>query len=375
VRASAEARARCAAALIWLLIADCRPNTEHTPQPPPAAPAVVSNAPVLSALQRARLDYLLDAARLVARHWPRMQPDQTCVLLVEQTTQWMLNCATAPAGFTPGSETFRGRPVFAHSGDAFEVAGQRRSTRELLSLTPAAAEVAAGVAGGSTWLLLGSLEALAAYHPAFPEASSEAWVSVAIHEFVHTHQLREPSLAVYRERIQTRAFDAAPLEALFREHSDYHALVEREYALLVAAALKPPQAETARRALRAWQALYRKRRANLAARSGGAGVVERDLLFSYLEGVARYVESTFLEHAPDHPNRGIANDPRFHDYTAFLDRGYAASPNRQLDDAYYYAIGYHLCVLLERIDPAWPARASSQPEWLVGAVETALLAR
>jgi hypothetical protein len=75
VRASAEARARCAAALIWLLIADCRPNAEHTPQPPPAAPAVVSNAPVLSALQRARLDYLLDAARLVARHWPRMQPD------------------------------------------------------------------------------------------------------------------------------------------------------------------------------------------------------------------------------------------------------------------------------------------------------------
>jgi hypothetical protein len=80
----------------------------------------------------------------------------------------------------------------------------------------------------------------------------------------------------------------------------------------------------------------------------------------YLEGVARFVESDFLANTPQHPAAGLEADPQFHHFAAFVDRGYLASPNRQLDVQYYYAIGYHLRVLLDRIDPSWKQRVDKQ---------------
>jgi hypothetical protein len=343
----------------------------------------VDRAPVateasFAELQRARLEYLFDAARLVAKSWPLMRPDETCVLLVERERQWEVNCDVAVRGFVATREKFHGRPLFTHAGDAFESAGQRRSTRELLASTPAAAQVPEvpnalpGLPTEHAFLLLGSLEALAAYHPSFPRATTEAWISVAMHEFVHTHQLRHPSFAPYRARLHTPAFDPAPLIALFTQDDAYRVAVLHEYQTLTAAARREPRRDDALAALRAWHAQYRKRRALLAARPQGASLIERDRVFTYLEGVARYVESDFLDRADQHPKRIIPDDPRFHAYADFLGRGYAASPNRQLDDQYYYAIGYHLCVLLQRADPEWRDHVQAQPGLLLGYVDALL---
>lgn len=85
--------------------------------------------------------------------------------------------------------------------------------------------------------------------------------------------------------------------------------------------------------------------------------------------MARFVESDFLANAAQHPREGLPEDEHFHEFESFLGRGYRGSPNRQLDAQYYYAIGYHLCVLLERVDPAWKQRVSVTPGWLVGLVE------
>jgi hypothetical protein len=307
-----------------------------------------------------------------------MRPDETCVLLVERERQWIVNCDVAATGFTRVREAFHERPLFVHVGDAFESGGQRRSTRELLALTPAAAQVPEvpnalpGLPTKRAFLLLGSLEALAAYQPSFPNATTEAWISVAMHEFVHTHQLRYPSFAPYRARLNTPAFDPAPLIELYKHDEAYRAAVVREYQTLTAAARREPRRDAALAALRAWHAQYRKRRALLAARQDGASLIERDRVFSYLEGVARYVESDFLDRADQHPQRSIPGDPRFHDYVDFVGRGYVASPNRQLDEQYYYAIGYHLCVLLQRIDPSWPEHVQTQEGLLLGHVEALL---
>ena len=359
--------------LLQLWAAACGPPAE--PAPPPRA--AVTPGPELPALQRARLDYVFDAAERVERSWAFMRPADTCVLLIEPEAQWVLQCDQAPPGFTPAGAPFRDRPVYHHAGGSFTSAGRMRSAAELLSQTPAAAHVprpgaqaSGALPGQQPWLVLGSLEALAAFHPAFPEATTEAWVSVAIHELIHTHQLRAPGAAPLLVAIESGARDPGALTRLFGRDPRYRALVEREYALLVSAAERPPQdRRSARQALRAWLALHARRTRHLAQLQDAARLLEDDALFSYLEGAARFVESDFLDNVSQQPDTTPANDPRFRAYALFRGRGYAGSPNRQLDEQYFYAIGYHLCVLLERLDPGWKAHAHEAPQHLFSLVQ------
>jgi hypothetical protein len=337
--------------------------------------AVAAPAARLPLLERERLDYLFEAATRVQRTWPRLAADEVCILLVAQAEQWVVNCLQAPAGFTPTPDQFRGRPIFAHSGDSFEGAGRTRTTRELLSDTPAAAHVFGPNAGEQQlpgqypWLLLGTLEALRAFHPAFLPATTEHWLSVAMHELVHIHQLREPAFAQYSERIAAGTLQPAGLTTAYARDADLRAQIELEYQQLTAAAALAPSAESGGRALRSWLRSYRRRSARLLRQPGGAQLVQAEQLFTYLEGVARFVESDFLVNAEQYPPAGLERDPQFRRFAAFLGGGYAVSPNRQLDPQFYYAIGYHLCVLLERVDPDWKRRVDTEPGWLIGLVE------
>jgi hypothetical protein len=194
-------------------------------------------------------------------------------------------------------------------------------------------------------------------------------VSVAIHELVHTHQLRQPDFAPYLERIDDHSLEPGAITALYARDSEFRGQVEREYAQLVAAAEREPSAPAARRALQAWLRSYRARSARLSRRAQGAALLRDERVFMYLEGVARFVESDFLANAAQHPGTGLPDDPHFHGFESFIDHGYRASPNRQLDAQYYYAIGYHLCVLLERVDPTWKERMRADSAWLVGVIE------
>jgi hypothetical protein len=38
---------------------------------------------------------------------------------------------------------------------------------------------------------------------------------------------------------------------------------------------------------------------------------------------------------------------------------------RKLGPRYYYAMGMHLALVLDRADPAWKKRVSEDPEWIV----------
>lgn len=350
--------------------------------PPPAAPSEpighAEQSPLsveLPELERDRLAYLFEAAELVALRWPQLAAAETCILLVAQTAQWVVNCEQAPAGFTRAAVPFRGRPIFAHAGDKFEVPGGTRSTRELLARTPAAAHVFAPGQASATlpaqypWLLIGTLEALREFHPAFGAATTESWLSVAMHEFAHIHQLRQPAFAPYVARIDAHTLHPGALTALYEREASFRVRIAREYAQLMAACLRAPDPTAARQALRTWLRSYRQRSARLASRPGGETLLFEERLFTYIEGVGRFVESDFLVNAAQHPPAGLERDPQFHHFEAFLGHGYAGTPNRQLDTEYYYAIGFHLCVLLARVDPAWQRRVDAHPGWLIGLIE------
>ncbi|MEY4579970.1 MAG: hypothetical protein RL701_4673, partial [Pseudomonadota bacterium] len=246
-----------------------------------------------------------------------------------------------------------------------------------LRAVPATAQVGAnttGLPGPGPWLVIGTLEALSVFHPAFEHATTEAWVSVAMHEFIHTHQLRAPGFERERHAIETRSSDAAQLSVIYSEDAAYRQLVAREYSLLVTAAERAPEDRAAAlRALRSWWSLYRKRVRYLQAHHGSRvrdRTIEDDALFSYMEGTARFVESDFLANTSQHPRTSLTHDPRFHGYDQFIGRGYEGSPNRQLDTQYFYAIGYHVCVLLERVDPHWKYSVHTRSHQLFGIVSS-----
>lgn len=327
----------------------------------------------LPGVERARLEYLFEAEARLARQWPWLPEVDTCLLLYAPEREWVVNCADAPAGFVRLPESFRGRAVYARSDGRYRHAGRELKTSELLALLPAAAHVDLPHARGSdlppqhAWLLLGTLEGLRAHHPAFRAASTDEWLSVALHELFHVRQLHAAGFAQTLARINSRELAPEPLDALFERERAYRAKVVREYRLLVAEASSPePSAAGARRALASWQRLYGARRAALLARRDGPALVEADSLFTYVEGLARYVESVFLIDPTQRPDRAIPQDPRFHAFERFAAGVYGSTNNRQLDRQYYYAIGFHLALLLDRAAPDWKRCVHAEPDLLIG---------
>ena len=184
--------------------------------------------------------------------------------------------------------------------------------------------------------------------------------------------LRLPGAAELLTDIHSGRRDPQKLTRLFGSDARYRSLVEHEYTLLVQSAERAAtDRRSARQALRAWLGAYAQREPLLRAQQ----LVQDDALFSYIEGVARFVESDFLDNPAQQPALALPSDPRFHAYALFRGRGYAGSPNRQLDEQYFYAVGYHLCVLLERLDPSWKQRVHAQPRWLFDVVRQVASAR
>lgn len=332
-------------------------------------------------VERARLEYLFEAEALLARTWPWLPEVDTCLLLYAPEREWVVNCDDAPAGFVRIPGSFRGRAVHTRSGGRYRHAGRDLTTSELLALLPAAAHVDVPNERGSdlpaahAWLLLGTLEGLRAHHPAFREASTDEWLSVALHELFHVRQLRAGHFAESLARINSRELTPERLDALFERERTYRAKVVREYRLLVAEAANPrPSAAGARRALASWQRSYRARRTALLAQPDGPTLAEADALFTYVEGLARYVESVFLIDPAQRPERAIPRDPRFHAFERFAAGVYSATNNRQLDRQYYYAIGFHLALLLDRVAPDWKRCVQAEPELLIGMCSRVLAA-
>lgn len=336
-------------------------------------------APRLPVLQHVRLDYLFAAMSGVSRNWPWSTADDVCVLLLGLDVQWGLNCSEPPSShFARTADVFRGKPVFARTGARYEIGGRELSTAELLETMSAAAHVddpgaqRSELPPGHLWLVLGSLEGLRAHHPAFEDASTEEWISVALHEVAHARQLSMPGFEDELRSINSGASDARLLAQLYTSGAAYRRLVEAEYTQLSAAAWANPDAALAREALAAWLERYTLRRAALAKRPTAATLIATDSLFTYVEGAARYVESQYLVDAAQHPSPPPSSDPLFRNYSGFDGLGYAGMPNKQMDAEYFYAIGFHLCVLLERVDPSWKSRVHADPEGVIGQVRAAL---
>jgi hypothetical protein len=402
-------RLRGLVSLLWLVPAACQSSSpppaattgpvapvtapapaapREAPAPPlaPAAPAPDS-ALTLPSVERARLEYALDSAKLIGQDWPWLRADETCVLLIAPHVQWVVNCPTAPESFAQVGEPLLGRPVYASASDTIESGGQSVPSTAFIAAIPATADVplpgdsTKGLARETPWIIASSLDGLIGAHPAFgKDTSTEEWLSVFLHEFFHTRQFLLPSFRPMLVEMKSGNIDAGALERLFKDDAGYRALVEREYAALQAAAARDAALtpEAAREVLQSWSSMYTERRAQLQ-KLGGEPFVRADLVLTYVEGTARYVEAAFLRDGRFHSSLPLRADPHYQDFRPFSAKpGYQGLVQRKLGARYYYAIGMHLALVLDRADPTWKKRVSEAPEWIVSlarATTTAALPR
>jgi hypothetical protein len=361
---------------------------EH--QPPRAAPAAPPAAPTaekasvnpeapsdpalaLPAVERARIEYALASAQLLAQDWPWMRADETCVLLLAPSVQWVINCQNPPPTSGAIDAPLLGRPVYANASTTALLGGQSVPVSALIQAVPAVADVglpgvspAAG-GGDAPWLIVSSLDALIAHHPAFnAETSTEEWLSIVLHEFFHTRQLLAPSFGSTLAEMKAQTLEPGRLEKAFKEDSAYRALVEREYRLLSDAAARDAAltSDAARAVLAQWKELYDERKAHLL-RSGGEPLQRADVVFTYVEGTARYAEAMFLGDPRFHAALPLTGDPHFNGFRGWS-TSYAGLSQHTLIARYFYSIGLHLGLLLDRVDGTWKARVSEAPDWIIG---------
>jgi hypothetical protein len=331
-------------------------------------------------VERARLEYALDSAKLIGQDWPWLRADETCVLLIAPEMQWVVNCSTPPESFVPAGEPLLGRPVYASASDTIESGGKAVPSTAFIAAVPATADVplpgdtTKGLARETPWIIASSLDGLIGAHPAFGKGTStEEWLSVFLHEFFHTRQFLLPSFRPMLVEMKSGNVDAAALETLFKDDAAYRALVEREYAALAEAAARHAALtpEAAREALQSWSSMYAERRAHLQ-KLGGEPFVRADLVLTYVEGTARYVEAAFLSDARFHSSLPLQADPHYRDYRPFSAKpGYQGLVQRKLGPRYYYALGMHLALVLDRADPTWKKRVGEDPEWIVSLARAA----
>jgi hypothetical protein len=311
----------------------------------------------------------------LARDWPWLRADATCVLLIAPALQWVASCATPPDSFKEVGAPLLGKPVYVHAGDTISMGGQTIPATAFIAAMPATADVplpndsTTALAANTPWIIASSLDGLIGSNPGFgKETSTEEWLSVFLHEFFHTRQMLVPSFRATLTEMKSGKVDAAALEKLFKDDANYRSLLEREYSTLSAAAARDAALtpELARAALQEWSALYRERRA-LLEKLGGAPLAHADVVLTYVEGTARYVEAQFLSSERFHSALPLTADPHFQGYRPFSAKpGYEGLVQRKMGPRYYYSLGMHLALLLDRANPTWKTQVSEEPEWIIG---------
>lgn len=368
----------CLCAALGCAHVEPTPAGATAPAPSPALAQAAAPTP-LPAVERARLEYALTVLDKISLHWPWLGTAQTCVALISADTQWVVDCDKPLAVFAQLNQQFRGRPVFARRGGKLQLPGDREvNTSDFLRATPAAVKFDApfsGAAGpGTPWIVASSLDALTQFNPqAFgPDTHTEEWLGVFIHEFIHTRQLSEAHFQHAYAEMFSGKLDREKLSALYTGDASYRASVQAEHALLASEAGNPTlDAARTRRVLQQWVRRYAQRRAFLGKQPDGVSMQRADIVFSYVEGIARYVESQFLVDAGDHGGTGPDGDPRFAHFAQWEGQGYRGML-RGVGARYYYAIGMHLGLLLDRVEPTWKQRVHAHPDFVIGLVHDLL---
>ncbi|MFO0642599.1 MAG: hypothetical protein U0183_25435 [Polyangiaceae bacterium] len=294
--------------------------------------------------------------------WNLVGVGTDCALVFDEREEWLVGCAfdRLPEGFVPTGETFLGRPVL-WTGASLRLGG-KVTPYEAVKLSLVGTVVTQTHEGGEETpvLVLQDWRALSENHPAFRGSPEEEWTGIAVHEAFHAHQMWHPAVRAKMKRLAAASPAVATAEDLGKAYASQEAFrgaLDAELAALRDATAETPSAAAATKALAAWvKARNARTKAHDAAMEAllpGKAWHEGESFSLFLEGVARYVEASFVLTSHGRDTRAASS----------LSGLSGAKPR------YVYALGMYLCFLLDRADPTWKSRVLEHPLLLVGVVE------
>lgn len=331
-------------------------------------------------LQLNRVDYALQSIDLIKKDWPWLSAEGVCIVLTDLTAQYLLLCEPpADSPYQVSGLRFRQQPVYINRSPEAVLGSQHAPYADfakslvgtVMVYHPAQAALT-GFAKDKPWIIMTSLEALQKWHPAFDASTrTEDWLSIFAHEFFHTRQFLQPAAYQAWGKILTHEINPENLNQLYRSEPNYRAQIDKEYQALVAAVESKPSPTAARQALRDWLQ-HRQQRIQQFSGHYPGNLDQDEITYLYIEGVARYLENVYTVSASQQPPAALLQDPRFRAFADSIGQGYAGMWNRQIPQGkYYYALGLHLGLLLDRIDPSWTQTVHLKPRWLLDSVTEA----
>lgn len=331
----------CAAA-VFAACATSAPSARPAESAPKVAPQ--SGATLAPELLLNRVQVALGALDRIEREWPSYRSEAACVLVFDETTEWLLHCPAAPTDdFTPTGQTFLGLPVF--SAPSLTLGGPATPYEKAK-------------------MLVGTVRPLKLVD--------------AKHEYFHGYQLFHPTIQAELPT-WTPSMSRDNLAPFYKRDAAYQEAVKKEFAGLQAAIAAKPDQLAARAALKAWRELYAVRLERfgpvLQTDKPGSALAKVDGFVTFLEGVARYVETRFLVEETLHSSVDLKGDSRFRGFADFTGHPLTAVEGRSaLGSEYFYGIGMYVCFLLDAARPEWKRTVMASPRLLVGEVDDAIAA-
>jgi hypothetical protein len=357
-------------------------SSKPVPQPPAedSAPAKADIEDKNLSLTLKRVDYALNAIELLSADWPWLSADASCIVVTTLDAQYLLHC-TPPEGspYRESSVEFRNAPVYVNNSDEAVLGSQSAPYKDFVVAVPgtmtiyhpANAELT-GFAKEKPWFFISSIEALIDAHPAFDDTTrTEQWLSMFVHEFFHTRQFLQPSAYEVWGEMLRQEINPAKLNSLYLQNEPYKAAVDDELKLMSDALQSGLDATSARATLVAWLEMRRTRIETFSSTYPDGDLEKDDMVYTYIEGVARYVENTFMVRENLHPSIQLEGDPRFTDFEDMKGKGYEGMWQKDVPAGgkYYYPLGLHVGLLLDIVEPTWTQRVHEHPRWIVGLVE------
>lgn len=341
------------------------------PQPPAAEQhREASIPPVLSA----RVTTAMKAVYAFDAEFPGLASFHSCVLVFGPEREWVFQCpelAKSP-GFEDVHATYRDAPIY--SAPSFMLPQQTVPFDKVKMVvgTVAGADLP-DEHGGKTkpvpFFLVQDLDSLRAHHPAFEDTSTEEWTAIFVHEYFHVFQLAQPGVAASGKPWLKDGSAREALGKFFDGNSAYRDAVTAEVGIL-SEGLSSPTKATSKAALTKWLAARDRRMKRLSgtfAKTTGIDSLETsEGFFTFVEGVARYLEVRFLcDRALSRPE--MSGDPSFRKFAEFE----GCSPTKvsgrdKVSREFYYLIGALVSTHLDAANPDWKKTVFSNPTLLVG---------
>lgn len=225
-----------------------------------------------------------------------------------------------------------------------------------------------GEATPTPFFLVQDLDSLHDHHPAFKETSAEEWTAIFVHEYLHVFQFGQADVAAFVKEWPKEWSQRDVHSKFFAETPAYREVITAEVAILQRG-LEAPTSAGSKAILAKWLAARDRRMKSFGPAfekaTGKAGFEQTDSFFTFLEGMARYLEVRFLcDRSLARPD--LSGDPTFQEFVAFAGCSATKVDGRdRINGDFHYVIGALVSAHLDAANPGWKKTAFGKPGFLV----------